>query len=82
MPVLTAKDVVVWGWLRLLLAALQVGLSAAAAFSLFAVGLEAETWVLLGAAMAATGVSRWLYGGSRGPRFNKDSGEPPSEGPR
>lgn len=74
---LTAKDVVIWGWLRLLLAALQVGLSGAAVFALFAVGLEGETWILVGAAMAATCVSRILYGGRRDPRFNANGGEPP-----
>jgi hypothetical protein len=69
MPGLSAKDLIVWGWLRLLLGATQVGLSAAAVLALFAVGLEMETWVLVGAAMLATCASRILYGGNRGPRF-------------
>lgn len=78
MPRLTAREVVVWGWLRLFLGAAQVGLSAAAVFAFFAVGLETETWVLVGAAMLATCASRILYGGSRGPRFKKNDSEPPA----
>ena len=61
MPGLSAKDLVVWGWLPLLLGAAQVGLSVAAVFALFAVGLAPETWVLVGAAMLATCASRILY---------------------
>ena len=78
MPGSTVKDLVVWGWLRLFLGAAQVGLSAAAVFALFAVGLETETWLLVGAAMLATCASRILYGGSRGPRFKTNDSEPPA----
>lgn len=60
MPGLTAKDVVVWGWLRLLLGAVQIGSAAAAVVALFTLGLHAETWVLVGAATAATVASRML----------------------
>lgn len=81
MPGLTSKEVVVWGWLRLLLGALQVGLSAAAVVALFAIGLETETWALIAAAMAATCVSRLLYGGSRGPRFDKNPEAPEAKDP-
>ena len=78
MPILTSKEVFVWGWLRLLLGAAQLGLSAAAVFALFAIGLETETWVLVVGAMAATCASRILYGGKRGPRFKTSGGEPPA----
>lgn len=73
MPAPTAKEVVVWGWLRLILGTAQIGLSAAAVVALFAIGLEPETWVLIGAAMAATCLSRILYRGRRGPQMNEAS---------
>lgn len=48
-------------------------------FALFAVGLETETWVLVGAAVLATCASRILYGGSRGPRFKRNDSERPGD---
>ena len=57
----------VWGWARLVLGLLQIGLSIAAAIQLVQMGLEATTWFLIVGATAATCVSRLLYRGRPGP---------------
>jgi hypothetical protein len=51
----------VWGWMRLFIGLLQMGLSAGAFISLIVVGLAPiSLWFLIGAT-AATGISLFIY---------------------
>jgi Kef-type K+ transport system membrane component KefB len=55
------KHKLIWGWLRLLLAFLQMSFVAASVGALLAVGLRPVTFVFLGLATAATAISLLIY---------------------
>jgi hypothetical protein len=61
------SDEVKWGWLRLALALVQMGLVVAALISYFRVGLDTTTLLLVISATIATLISRHLYEGRRSP---------------
>jgi hypothetical protein len=64
------KQNFIWGWLRMILGALQLTLAPLAIFVLLARGLYAtSTWILILLATLATGLSRILYGGQSDPRI-------------
>jgi uncharacterized membrane protein YfcA len=51
----------IWGWLRLMLAFLQISFVGASVGALLAVGLRPVTFVFLGLATAATAISLLIY---------------------
>ena len=55
------KHKLIWGWLRLLLAFLQISFVGASVGALLAVGLRPVTYVFLGLATTATGISLLIY---------------------
>lgn len=57
------RAVFVWGWLRLVLGVMQMGFSLAALIRLAEGNLDSITWLLAGAACAATLISRLAYRG-------------------
>lgn len=66
---LLSKRLAYWGWLRMLLGAIQMACAASAVFAIFRVGLEPITWALIFGAFASTAISRLLYRGRRDPNL-------------
>ena len=56
-----------WGWSRLALGIVQMGLAAWAVVLLIAEGLSARFWILIAASTLATVTSRFLFGGRKRP---------------
>ena len=56
-----------WGWGRLALGVVQMGLAAWAVVLLIADGLSVRFWTLIAASTLATATSRFLFRGRRGP---------------
>ena len=67
------KRVVYWGWLRMVLGAIQMTCSVSAIFALFRVGFEPVTYALIGGAFGATALSRFLYRGRPDPKVQQDN---------
>jgi hypothetical protein len=63
MGTLTKQEALIWGWLRVALGMLQIGLSTGAIVMLFELGPQPVTWSLLGGAIGAVAASRFLYRG-------------------
>lgn len=61
------EKLLLWGWLRMVLGAVQMAASVAAVVVLFRDGLGPVAWILVGVACAATLLSRFLYRGFDGP---------------
>jgi len=55
------KHKLIWGWLRLVLAFLQISFVGASVGALLAVGLRPVTFVFLGLATTATAISLLIY---------------------
>ena len=70
------KHKLIWGWLRLLLAGLQMSFVAATVGALLAVGQRPVTFVFLGLATAATAISLLIYRRRADPRL-QDTGTAP-----
>jgi len=66
-----AHHKLVWGWLRLVLGFLQMGLVAAALGSLITAGLHWITWLFVVGATAATVTSRLIYHGRPDPTLKR-----------
>jgi hypothetical protein len=63
---------IIWGWLRMILGALQMTLAPLALFLVFSLGIYDErTWILIVLTTLVTGISRLLYRGRPDPRILK-----------
>ena len=56
-----------WGWSRLALGVVQMGLAAWAVVLLITAGLSVRFWILIAAATLATATSRFLFRGRKSP---------------
>ena len=62
----------VWGWLRMIIGAMQLTLAPISIIVLFTLGIYDErTWMLVILTTLITGISRLLYGGRSDPRILK-----------
>lgn len=62
----------IWGWLRMILGALQLTLAPLSIILLFTLGIYDErTWILVILTTLITGISRLLYQGRPDPRISK-----------
>lgn len=63
----SAQRHLLWGWSRLALGLVQMGLAAWAVVLLITQGLSARFWILIAASTLATAASRLLFGGRKRP---------------
>jgi hypothetical protein len=70
---LFTRHILVWGWLRMLLAVAQLTLVPLALVALVVSGLHALFFALFGAATVATLASRAIFRGRKDPRLDGDA---------
>jgi len=63
------KHKLIWGWLRLMLAFLQISFVGASVGALLAVGLRPVTFLFLGLATTAAAISLLIYRGRSDPKL-------------
>lgn len=70
------KQNLIWGWLRMILGALQLALAPLALILVFTLGIyDRRTWMLVILTTLITGISRLLYGGRTDPRLKGEENQ-------
>ncbi len=72
-----ARHTFIWGWVRIFLGVIQTSLAAAGIWLLLTVGSRPITLIVVGGALTATIISRFIYKVRSDPALSDTKGEVP-----